>query len=76
MDCQHLEDLYELFLLGALPEQSVQEIRQHLERGCPQCLARIHEAGETVYLLSLTAKPARPSPRVKAELLQRLNKKM
>jgi len=75
MGCQHLEDLYELFLLGALSDESTQEIRQHLERGCPDCAARIREAGELAYLLCLTAKPVRPNPRVKAELLQRLHRK-
>ena len=75
MGCQHLEELYELFLLGALSDQCTREIRQHLESGCAQCLARLHEAGEMVYLLTLTAKPVRPHPRVKADLLHHLHAK-
>jgi hypothetical protein len=74
MGCQHLEELYELFLLGALSGQGSLELREHLGRNCPHCLARIREAAATVYLLSLTAKPARPAPRVRSELLQWLQK--
>jgi len=73
MGCQPLEDLYELFLLGALSDQTSRDIRQHLETGCAQCLARLQEAGEMVYLLTLTAKPVRPHPKVKTELLHHLH---
>jgi predicted anti-sigma-YlaC factor YlaD len=75
MGCQHLEEIYELFLLGALSDQGAQELREHLARGCPHCRERIREAAETVYLLSLTSKPARPNPQVKTELLHGLHKK-
>jgi hypothetical protein len=74
MGCQHLEELYELWLLGALSEQGALDLRDHLGRGCPQCLARLREAAETVYLLGLVPKPARPSPRVKSELLRRISR--
>ncbi len=75
MGCRHLEEVYELFLLGALSEQGSLDLRDHLARGCPRCLVRIREATESVYLLSLISKPARPNRRVKAELLRRLHKK-
>jgi hypothetical protein len=72
MGCQHLEELYELWLLGALSEKGSLDLRDHLRRGCPQCRARIREAAETVYLLGLASKPARPHPRVKSELLRQI----
>jgi hypothetical protein len=75
MGCQHLEELYELWLLGALSEQSSTDLRAHLARGCPHCLTRVREAAETVYLLGLAPKPARPHPRVKAELLRQISRK-
>ncbi|MGA3165672.1 MAG: hypothetical protein ABSF14_06090 [Terriglobia bacterium] len=75
MGCQHLEEIYELFLLGALSEQGALELREHLARGCPHCLERIREAVETVYLLSLTSKPARPNPQAKTQLLNGFQKK-
>jgi hypothetical protein len=75
MGCQHLEDLYELFLLGTLPEASAAELRGHLETGCPTCQRRVRDATLTVYLLSLRTKRARPNPKLKARLLQRLRKR-
>jgi hypothetical protein len=38
-------------------------------------LARVREAAETVYLLGLAAKPARPHRRVKSELLRQISRK-
>jgi hypothetical protein len=75
MGCQHLEELHELWLLGALSEQSSVDLRDHLARGCVHCLVRVREATETVYILGLAAKPARPRPRVKAELLRQISRK-
>lgn len=75
MGCQHLEELYELWLLGALSEQGALDLRDHLRRGCPQCVARIREAAETAYLLGLAPKPTRPHPRVKSELLRQISKR-
>ena len=75
MGCQHLEELYELWLLGALSEQGSLDLRDHLGRGCPQCLARVREAAETVYLLGLAPKPVRPHPHVKVELLRQISRK-
>jgi hypothetical protein len=74
MGCQYLDELYELWLLGAISEPGEQELRDHLGRGCPRCLARIREAAETVYLLGRATKPARPHPRVKSELLRQISR--
>ena len=75
MGCQHLEEIYELWLLGAVSGQSSVDLGEHLARNCPHCLTRVREAVETVYLLGLASKPARPHPRVKAELLRQIAKK-
>ena len=74
MGCQHLEELYELWLMGSLSVQGSLDLHDHLGRGCPHCLARLREAAETVYLLGLGSKPARPNPRVKAELLRQISR--
>ena len=74
MGCQHLEDLYELFLLGTLAEASAAELHAHLETGCSTCRQRVREAALTVYLLSLGGKSSRPNPKLKAQLIQRLRK--
>ena len=76
MGCQHLDELHELWLLGALTEQASRELSEHLARGCPHCLTRIRDATGMVYLLALGAKPARPHPRVKSELLRKISHKM
>jgi hypothetical protein len=74
MGCQYLEDLYELWLLGALSEQASLDLRDHLARRCPHCLARVREAAEIIYLLGRAPKPARPHPRVKTELLRQISR--
>jgi len=74
LDCRNLEDVYELFLLGALSEEGSLELRAHLTRGCQRCLERVKEAARTVYLLSLSARPASPGPKAKADLLRLLRK--
>jgi hypothetical protein len=75
MGCQHLEDLYELFLLGTLSEDSAAELRAHLETGCPNCPQQVRDAALTVYLLSLGTKSGRPNPKLKSQLFQRLRKR-
>ena len=74
MGSHYLEDVFELFLLGALAEESAADLRAHLEAGCPSCQERIQDAALTVYLLSSTAKSGRPSPKLKSQLLHRLRK--
>jgi hypothetical protein len=64
-----------LFLLGTLSEESCLELRQHVTQGCPQCRERVKEAVRTVYLLGLTAKPAPPAPKTKADLLRLVKSK-
>jgi anti-sigma factor RsiW len=75
MGCQHLEEVYELFLLGTLPAQEGGEVRAHLERGCPNCLERVREAGKSIYLLAQMARPRRLHPKWKSRLLRRLRKR-
>jgi len=75
MDCQHLEDIYELFLLGIAARDDAVEIGEHLARGCLHCLGQLREAALTIYLLSLTARPARLDAKQGARLLRRLKKK-
>jgi len=75
MGCQHLEEVYELWWLGALAEQGSRDLHEHLARQCPHCLARVRDAAETVYMLGLASKPVRPHPRVKVELLRQITPK-
>ena len=75
MDCQHLEDIYELFLLGIAARDDAAEIGEHLARGCLHCLGQLREAALTIYLLSQPARPVPLDPKRKPRLLRRLPKK-
>ncbi len=74
MGCQHLDDVYELYLLGALEGEEYTILREHLERKCPYCVEHLREASLTVYLLTLLAPPARLGSKHKAQLLSRLRR--
>jgi hypothetical protein len=74
MGCEHLDDLYELYLLGALDNGRGAIIREHLEQGCPYCIEHVREASLTIYLLAQLAPPARLGPKGKIQLLNRLRK--
>lgn len=72
MDCRHLENLYELFVLGALPSEEDLLVREHLERGCTCCKEGIRQSAITVYALLETCNPIRSTPKQKTHLIQRL----
>ena len=64
-----------MFVLGALPKEDLLQLREHLSHGCEACRERLKEAARTVYLLSLSAKPVSPAPKVKADLLRLVKNK-
>ena len=72
---QHLDESFELYLLGALDREESAKIEEHLERGCPDCLETLHEAALSVYLLCQRVRPVRPSAQHKSQLLRRLRKR-
>lgn len=74
MGCQYLDQIYELFLLGALSAEEDATVQEHVERGCPYCLEQLREAALTVYFLTRTGCPERPHPKQKSALLHRLRK--
>jgi hypothetical protein len=75
MGCQHLDESYELCLLGTVEDDAGAIIREHIERGCPYCLDRMRDAARTVYLLSQPPHVVRPDPKRKTQLLRRIHKK-
>ncbi len=74
MGCQHLDDFYEMYVLGALVEEEAAVVREHSEKRCPYCVERLQEATQCVYLLLQFASPSRPGTKLKARLLRRLGK--
>lgn len=75
MGCQHLDESYELFLLGTLPADEAVEVSEHVSGGCTYCLEHLREAALTVYLLSQTVRPARLDPKLKSQVLRYVGKK-
>jgi len=73
MDCRHLEDGYEIYLLGALDRKEHEELRQHVLQGCAYCTGELREAAENLYWLLQNVAPVRPAPAVKARLMARLS---
>ncbi len=74
MGCQYLDELYELFALGTLEGEKALDLRDHLERNCPYCVAHFREATQTVYLLISLARPSRPDPKRKREIVRSVRK--
>jgi hypothetical protein len=75
MGCEHLEEYYELYLVGAISDGACADIHEHFERDCPYCLEHLREAALSIYLLSLTARPVHPAPKLKSQILKRLRKR-
>ena len=75
MGCQQLEDAGELILLGVATGEDLTALRQHIEQGCPRCVARMREAALTVLMLIQPVHPVRLNPTIKSRLLRRVRKK-
>ena len=73
MDCQYLENLYELFVLGSLEVSDAALGREHLNRQCPECLHGLRQAMLTLVALLQMAKPVRSNPKLKSRLMERIN---
>ena len=74
MGCQSLEELFELYLLGALGREDGAAVEEHLARGCPHCSAPLREATLTIYLLAQPTRIPRLNPKHKLQLLRRVRK--
>ncbi len=75
MDCRHLEDFYELYVLGAADADVTAEISRHLDQDCASCTGRLREAALNVHFISTLVPSSRPSPKARARFLARLKKK-
>ena len=74
MECQYLDDVYELFLLGLLRPKETTEVKEHLERGCPYCTHHLREAAQSVYFFLSVAKGRKPPNNLKSEILRSLHR--
>jgi anti-sigma-K factor RskA len=73
--CEELEEEYSLYALGILEGPELAELEAHLQRRCPLCTRALAEMREVVDLLPFAAAEARPSPRVRTRLLERIGAK-
>ena len=70
-----MNELYELYALGALEADAYSEIRGHLSDGCEYCTDHIREAVYAAAMLSSLAEAVSPPPEVRARLLAGIERK-
>ena len=69
MNCNELRESYELYAIGLAEDPERSEIRAHLNRECEVCMQGIKQAREVATLLSASAGPSEPSPRLRRRIL-------
>jgi anti-sigma-K factor RskA len=69
MNHEELRDQYELYAIGVADEPVRAEIRDHLSRGCEECMLQMKYARELSAMLGASAAPAAPSPRLRRRIL-------
>lgn len=69
MTHQELRDQYDLYAIGAADDAATAEIRDHLARGCEECMLQMKRARELAVLLGVSADPAAPSPGLRRRIL-------
>ena len=72
MDCDALNDLLPLYALGTLDGAEEEQVRRHLQTGCPRCLGKLAEFQAIVALLPLSVPPIAPPPAIRDRLLKQI----
>ncbi len=72
MTCDQRRDLLLLYAFDALEATEAEEMRQHLQSGCPACAGSLAEAQAVASSLPLALDPVTPPPQAKARLMQRI----
>jgi hypothetical protein len=60
MNCEDLRPEYGAYALGVAEDPELSEISEHLERGCPECVAGVRSAMGTVVAMSGGVKSVNP----------------
>jgi anti-sigma factor RsiW len=68
MTCAEVEELVELYVIGALPAEEAREVAAHLD-GCPGCRALERNAIEVAQVLRLASDQIDPSPNLRSRLM-------
>jgi anti-sigma-K factor RskA len=69
MNCDELQDFYELYALGVAEEPERSEIRAHLNRNCEVCMGGVKRSIEMASLLGGTSPEAAPPARLRRRIL-------
>jgi len=69
MNCQELQDHYELFALGIAEEPERSEIRAHLDRDCEACMAGVKRALELAAMIGGSSQQSEPSRQLRRRIL-------
>ena len=70
MNCADVQEIRDLYLLGALATDEREDLELHLEE-CPSCQADVKAAWSAAQLLRLAAPQVSPPPSLKGRLLER-----
>ena len=63
----------EIYALGALDGEELDEFQAHLAAGCPLCDATVRETGESLALLPASLEPLTPSPALRGRILEQID---
>src|SRR5262245_33690301 len=69
MNCDELQDYYELYAMGVAEEPEKSEIREHLNRQCEVCMTAMKRARRITAVFGGTVQPAAPSPKLRRRIL-------
>ena len=69
MNCNELQDHYELFAIGVADEPERSEIRTHLNRRCDECTTGVRRALEMAGMIGTSAPQAQPSAKLRRRIL-------
>jgi anti-sigma-K factor RskA len=64
----------EIYALGALDGEELDEFQAHLAAGCPLCDATVRETGESLALLPASLEPLTPPPALRGRILEQIDR--
>lgn len=70
---EHISETAALYALGALSQHEARAFEQHIEQGCEVCRSELDSLETTVGALAFAALDIEPPPRVRNELLSRID---
>ncbi|HKY07757.1 MAG TPA: hypothetical protein VJQ55_05935, partial [Candidatus Binatia bacterium] len=73
MDHENWLGLADIYALGALDGNDLNEFEAHLAAGCARCHTRIHETAAILSAIPTSIEAAAPAPALKASLLERID---